>query len=76
MLLHARVIPGKAVVLAAGAWTGALAALAAPTSSAAWLASIQPRRGHLLELGPGCTVPIIHGLMEVGYAQAGPYICS
>lgn len=72
MLLHARVIPGKAVILAAGAWTGMLAAKVAPKSSAAWLASIQPRRGHLLELGPGCTAPITHGLMEIGYAQAGP----
>ena len=72
MLLHARVLPGKAVVLAAGAWTGALAAQAAPNSSAAWLASIQPRRGHLLEFDAGCTALITHGLMEVGYAQAGP----
>lgn len=60
--------------MAAGAWTGKLAAQAAPESSAGWLSAIQPRQGHLLELGPGRTPVVRHGLMEIGYAQAGFYI--
>ncbi len=81
-----RVTARRAVVLAAGAWTGRLVAasglasgqgsdptLAARPGSpaAAWADAFQPRRGHLLELArPAGMAPLTCGLMEAAYAKA------
>ena len=56
------------VVLAAGAWSGRLLAQALDESS--WQTSLEPRRGHLIELSrPRWMPPLRHGLMEVGYTR-------
>lgn len=65
--LHA----AKALVLAAGVWTGGL--LAAATGAAKWRGMLAPRRGHLLELMqghvPAVMPPLAHGMMEMAYTK-------
>ena len=63
-----RITAARGVVVAAGAWSGAL--LAAATATPAWGAAFAPRRGHLLELErPPGMAPLGHGLMEAAYTR-------
>ncbi len=58
----------KALVLAAGVWTGGL--LAGATGDAGWEALLQPRRGHLLEMPAPEGMPrVVHGMMEMSYTK-------
>ncbi|GFR51438.1 hypothetical protein Agub_g13730 [Astrephomene gubernaculifera] len=62
--IHAR----RALVLAAGVWSGGL--LAAATGQPGWAHLLQPRRGHLLELPrPEHMPPVVHGMMEMSYTK-------
>lgn len=71
---HVVVTPGqrhlarKALVLAAGVWTGGM--LAGATGDPGWEALLQPRRGHLLEMPAPEGMPrVAHGMMEMSYTK-------
>lgn len=58
----------KAVVLAAGAWSGQI--LAAALGNAQWQNAFSPRKGHLLEVELPNNMPALRqGLMEGSYAS-------
>ena len=65
-----RIWPRKGVVMAAGAWTPHLAHMIGSAHAPGLPdSSIQPRKGHLLELPASRAPAIKHGLMEIGYAK-------
>lgn len=57
-------------MIAAGAWTPEIVRMISPAEAGEPVSlSIQPRKGHLLEL-PKSLAPVVkHGLMEIGYAK-------
>uniref|UniRef100_A0A1D2A4F4 FAD-dependent oxidoreductase domain-containing protein 1 n=1 Tax=Auxenochlorella protothecoides TaxID=3075 RepID=A0A1D2A4F4_AUXPR len=62
--------PCKGVVLAAGAWSGALLEASWPDAWAAWAGELAPRRGLLLDLPWPRGLPTLHtGTMEMEYAR-------
>lgn len=63
-----RTVSAPRVVIAAGAWTGAL--LSEQLGRPAWAQALGPRRGVLLEVPPPAGMPRLHAaLMEAGYTQ-------
>lgn len=55
-------------MVAAGVWSGEL--LSQATGEAAWAKTLQPRRGHLLELPRPEGMPVVkRGMMEMSYTK-------
>ncbi|KAM0947189.1 putative FAD dependent oxidoreductase, FAD/NAD(P)-binding domain superfamily [Dioscorea sansibarensis] len=59
----------KAIVIAAGAWSGSLMRSLVVNSQALPDVPVKPRKGHLLVLENYNKIHLNHGLMEAGYAN-------